>query len=151
MIRRVGMVPTHPAVKITLHDLQVLSGRMQRATLTMPPRATVFRFAVNSLEILRPFSSVGFWYGKRNGRRLAVVVMRPLAGAAAITTRFKCGLNLDERSLMTTVNRPSCPRHPLHRMCTCHHESLKLFLRCEMSKSEGLKAQGRFTYAKSPW
>ena len=41
----------HDSHYLTLHDMQVLSGRMQRAALTMPPRATVY--LANILKLMK--------------------------------------------------------------------------------------------------
>ena len=46
---------------LTLHDLQVLSGRMQRAALTMPPRAVVY--LSNVLQAMRGLSLP--WHRRR--------------------------------------------------------------------------------------
>ena len=62
---------------ITLHDLQVLSGRMQRATLTMPPRATVF--LANVLHLMQGLKLP--WHRKRitsEARRDILMLIRVL-------------------------------------------------------------------------
>ena len=58
------------ASHITLHDLQVLSGRMQRAALTMPPRAMIY--LANVLHLMKGLTLP--WHR----RRISAAVRRDL-------------------------------------------------------------------------